>query len=266
MLALATVLAADPCTVMKDTDINPHTAGLGHVGGSKIEECCAACRSPAWWQRGCRFATLSRGSCWLKADNATVAHAAGKLSVGCASQGPAPPAPPLPPLPPKGTTGPWEKLGPKNIGDDIHMNGEAGTLADAVSPAGNPNVIYAGGQNNGASSGVLKSVDGGRHWTIASKGLFNTRLEGLHIVDDVGRHVLAGVVGAVYESIDAGDTWTIINGSQAFGTCNNFKNGTIGQNPRTSLTPSHRGRSPRRMMYTSLRRLPSPPLCAHISS
>ena len=42
------------------------------------------------------------------------------------------------------------------------MAGEAGTLADAVSPAANPSLIYAGGQNNGASSGVLKSTDMGR--------------------------------------------------------------------------------------------------------
>ena len=53
----------------------------------------------------------------------------------------------------------WTVVGPFNIGDDVHMNGEAGTLADAASPAGRPNIIFAGGQNNGASSGVLKSVD-----------------------------------------------------------------------------------------------------------
>ena len=36
--------------------------------------------------------------------------------------------------------------------------GEAGTLASAASPAANPDLIYAGGQNNGASSGVLKTI------------------------------------------------------------------------------------------------------------
>ena len=72
-------------------------------------------------------------------------------------------------------------------------SGEAGTLADAVSPASNPNLIYAGGQNNGASSGVLKSVDGGRHWTVASNGMFGTRVEGLHIIDGVGLRLYVAV-------------------------------------------------------------------------
>ena len=122
-------------------------------------------------------------------------------------------------------------MGPTNIGDDIHFNGEAGTLADAASPAANPHVIYAGGQNNGASSGVVRSLDGGRHWTVASRGLFNTRVEGVHVVGDSGAHVLVAVVGAMYESLDFGETWTMVNGSQAFGTCNTFKNGTIAGRP-----------------------------------
>ena len=45
--------------------------------------------------------------------------------------------------------------------DDKDIKGEAGTLACAASPAANPNVIYAGGQNNGVSSGILKTIDGG---------------------------------------------------------------------------------------------------------
>ena len=59
-----------------------------------------------------------------------------------------------------------------NIFDDINMNGEAGTLASAASPAGNPKLIYAGGKNNGASSGIIKSLDMGRTWKKASHGLF----------------------------------------------------------------------------------------------
>ena len=38
-------------------------------------------------------------------------------------------------------------------------------MADAVSPASNPLLMFAGGQNNGASSGVVKSLDGGKHCT-----------------------------------------------------------------------------------------------------
>ena len=42
---------------------------------------------------------------------------------------------------------PWQKLGPKNIGDDAQGQGYAGTIADAVSPLSNPDLIYAGGRN-----------------------------------------------------------------------------------------------------------------------
>ena len=57
---------------------------------------------------------------------------------------------------------------------------------------GNPDLIYMGGNNNAAASGVLKSIDYGEHWTKGNVGLFDTRLQGLHIVDDKGDHVLAG--------------------------------------------------------------------------
>ena len=235
LIFAATVAASPPaiappaCSVLHDVDVNPHTPGLGHVAAATIADCCAICRSQAWWARGCRFGTLSRGACWLKADNKTVVRAPGKMSVGCGSQAPPPPLPP--PLPPKGNTGPWEKLGPWNIGDDVEGNGEAGTLADAVSPASNPLLMYAGGQNNGASSGVLKSVDGGRHWVVKGRGMFNTRIEGLHLVDGTGRHLYCGVIGAIYESHDGGDHWALVPGSDQFGTCNTFKNGTIGGEP-----------------------------------
>ena len=56
------------------------------------------------------------------------------------------------------------------------QNGESGTLADAVSPASNPKLIYAGGSNNGASSGIIKSTDMGKHWVGASNGLFHTNV------------------------------------------------------------------------------------------
>jgi hypothetical protein len=44
---------------------------------------------------------------------------------------------------------PWDKIGPRNIGDDARGQGYAGTLADAVSPLANPSLIYTGGHNNG---------------------------------------------------------------------------------------------------------------------
>ena len=89
--------------------------------------------------------------------------------------------------------GAWEHVGPHNIFDAYNDNGtgalpmgEAGTLASAASPQANPMLIYAGGQNNGVSSGVLKTVDGGRHWTRNSKGLWDTRILGVWM-DPPGR-------------------------------------------------------------------------------
>ena len=133
--------------------------------------------------------------------------------------------------PEPGSTGKWFAVGPWGIGDDVKALGESGTLADAVSPAGNPNIIYAGGQNNGASSGVIKSTDRGLHWTLASNGIFNTRVQSLMVADDAGEHVLCGVPGAVYESKDGAASWQLVNGSQKFGTCHAFKNGTIRGEP-----------------------------------
>ena len=78
----------------------------------------------------------------------------------------------------------WEHLGPRNIFDDDSGRGEAGTVADAASPVSNPSIIYTGGKNNGASSGVLKSVDMGRTWARASGGLFDSRVRGLFVHPD----------------------------------------------------------------------------------
>lgn len=126
-----------------------------------------------------------------------------------------------------GASGSWEYVGPWNIGDDVTGHGESGTLADAVSPASNPKLIFTGGQNNGASSGVLKSVDGGEHWTYSSKGMYETKVMSLGLADATGDHVYVGCAGVVYESVDQGDSWTEVNGSRQWGTCHTFKNGTI---------------------------------------
>ena len=61
--------AAGPssCSTLSDVDIDPHTPGLGHVAASSIDKCCELCSSPAWWTKGCRFYTLSKGQCWFRA-------------------------------------------------------------------------------------------------------------------------------------------------------------------------------------------------------
>lgn len=107
----------------------------------------------------------------------------------CFVPAPAPPSPtpPLPPAPlPPATHTPWKNIGPWNIGDDVNGNGEAGTIAVAVSPISNPDLIYMGGNNNAASSGVLKTRNRGRHWSKMNVGLLDTRIHGLFIVDDAG--------------------------------------------------------------------------------
>ena len=41
-----------------------------------------------------------------------------------------------------------------------------------------------GGHNNGVSSGILKTVDGGVHWTRNSKGMWDTRINGVWLHPD----------------------------------------------------------------------------------
>ena len=43
-LSVPTALASEHCSVIKDADINPHTAGIGHIYGASIEQCCATLR------------------------------------------------------------------------------------------------------------------------------------------------------------------------------------------------------------------------------
>ncbi len=121
----------------------------------------------------------------------------------------------------------WQKLGPRNIGDDAQGQGYAGTLADAVSPLSNPDLIYAGGHNNGASSGVLKSTDRGKTWVPHCNGLWDTAISSLHIVDEAGDHVLAGTPTGIYETLDGAASWRQAPGTAGIGWARSMKNGTI---------------------------------------
>ena len=151
----------------------------------------------------------------------------------CTGPPPAPPAPftPMPaPAAPPATGTPWEHVGPWNIFDDKDNKGEAGTLAAAASPKANPNIIYAGGHNNGVSSGVLKSVDGGEHWTRNSSGIFDTHIWGVfvHPSDPQGKHVLVGTSSGIYESKDGAASWQFANETAGFGPVISFAEVTIG--------------------------------------
>jgi len=143
---------------------------------------------------------------------------------------PAPPAPPapLPPAPPPPATNtPWNIIGPFNIGDDASGGGEGGTIAPAVSSIANPNVMYMGGNNNAAASGVLKSVDYGKHWSKVNVGLWDTRILGLFMIDE-GDHLLAGTPSGVFETLNGGGQWVHVKVTQGWGVAASFRNGTIG--------------------------------------
>ena len=141
---------------------------------------------------------------------------------------PLPPTPPAPPPPASGT--PWEPIGPWNIGDDKDNKGEAGTLSAAASPKANPNIIYTGGHNNGVSSGILKSVDGGSHWTKNSSGIWDTHILGvfIHPSDPTGNHVLVGTGTGIYETKDGAASWQLANETEGFGAVVSFAETTIG--------------------------------------
>lgn len=148
--------------------------------------------------------------------------------VSVPTKAPTPAPGPMPPAPiPPATHTPWKSIGPWNIGDDINNGGEAGTIAPAVSPISNPQLMYMGGVNNAASSGVLKSVDQGKHWSKMNEGLFDTRPNGLFIVDDKGDHVLCGTLSGVFETLDGAKTWTHVPQTRGWGVANSFRNGTI---------------------------------------
>ena len=141
---------------------------------------------------------------------------------------------------PKGSSGLWERVGPRNIFDDESNRGESGTLATAASPEGNMNIIYTGGQNNGASSGVLKSVDMGATWVTTSNGLFDTRIQGLYVYpgDVEGKHVLCGTPSGIWESLDGAASWRLVPGTSEFGQAHTFRNASIGGEPHVLVSTS----------------------------
>ena len=159
------------------------------------------------------------------------------------------------PTPPSGGDT-WEHVGPWNLFDGTNPTvssgmGEAGTLASAASPAAVPDLIYAGGQNNGVSSGVIKTIDGGLHWTRQSKGLWDTRILGvwIHPDDPKGGHVFAGTHSGIYESKDSAESWELVNETASWGAVMSFRQGVIDGKDyivANSLTPSVASSSPGR--------------------
>jgi hypothetical protein len=139
--------------------------------------------------------------------------------------------------------GAWSHLGPWNIFDGVdsegNPTGEAGTLACAASPAAHPEVIYAGGSNNGVSSGIIKTVDGGKHWSRSSKGLWDTRILGVWVHPDVPTTVFAGTKSGIYESTDGAATWTFKTETKGWGNVMSFREGTIQGQPFILANTGH---------------------------
>ena len=111
--------------------------------------------------------------------------------------------------------------------------GEGGTLAGASSLASAPDVIYAGGQNNGVSSGIIKTVDGGRHWARKSNGIWDTRILGvwIHPDDPTANHVFTGTHSGIYETTDGAETWKLRDETAGWGLVMSFREGYIGGQP-----------------------------------
>ena len=81
VVPLPKVTYAGQCIeLFNDTDINPHTAGLGNIPADSASTCCTACASAEWAARGCQYFTLSLGQCWFKATADIKVSAAGKVS------------------------------------------------------------------------------------------------------------------------------------------------------------------------------------------
>eukprot|EP00947_MAST-08B_sp_MAST-8B-sp1_P001533 g1533.t1 len=139
-----------------------------------------------------------------------------------------------------GGGGAWTRVGPHNIFNAYNEGGkgplpmgEAGTLAGASSLKTAPDTIYAGGQNNGVSSGIIKTTDGGKHWERKSNGIWDTRILGVwvHPDDPTGNHVFTGTHSGIYETTDGAESWKLREETAAWGNVMSFREGFIQGKP-----------------------------------
>jgi photosystem II stability/assembly factor-like uncharacterized protein len=89
-------------------------------------------------------------------------------------------------------TGSWTSLGP-----------EGGPVYALASPAGNPQVVYAG-----VFAGAYKSVDGGATWNWAGRGLDLRSAVTTLVIDPLHASTLyAGQNPGLFKSVDGGSNW-----------------------------------------------------------
>ncbi|MEM3193236.1 MAG: NosD domain-containing protein [Candidatus Parvarchaeota archaeon] len=112
----------------------------------------------------------------------------------------------------------WSTLGPRNVsfqfGETPRMNGSGEVTDMAFSPY-YPNIIYAGSgiKIQDGMGGIYRSEDGGNSWVNINMGLRYLSIEGIAVnpydpyevvIIAIG---LTGEHGAIYKSINGGDTW-----------------------------------------------------------
>jgi photosystem II stability/assembly factor-like uncharacterized protein len=77
------------------------------------------------------------------------------------------------------------------------------SLSVLVVDPSNPNILYASFGN----IGILKSVDGGKHWEHKNDGLLNKRIQKIVIDPFRPRNLYACTEGGLYHSTNGGEQW-----------------------------------------------------------
>lgn len=90
----------------------------------------------------------------------------------------------------------WEKLSTQLPGD----------VMTVAAGGGNPEMLYAASM----MAGVFRSTDGGQTW-VSAKGLNFGGITSIAVDPDASGIVFAGGAAGLYKSIDAGDSWTMLN-------------------------------------------------------
>ena len=151
------------CQIFTDTDIDPHTPGLGNIVANNISTCCDACLSAKWAAKGCRYFTLSKGNCWFKATADVQVVAPGKTSGSIANApSPVPTPPPTPPTPVPPTPSPTPAVA---LQDLFHQ-------LDELLPRGDYRIPSLVATSNGT---LLAFVMGRMHRTDATPNIVYLR-------------------------------------------------------------------------------------------
>ena len=112
--AVADTMAACSGGFLNNTDFHDGQ-GLGSAAGKSPADCCAQCGAGNMAAKGCKFFTLSQGTCWFKKDDSGRRYIQGAVSGSVAGPMPGPPPPP----PPKAACPDPAKINIACVGDSI---------------------------------------------------------------------------------------------------------------------------------------------------